>query len=597
MKAAIRLALGLGALAGIFSSVFLSAFVAQGQGNEELTSELSGSLVVSTRREGYGGQLVADCTAQVGHGTELPCRVTVRCTGADSTLVTVVHTNPRFIPGWTQKTIQCGSTYMNYFAFRPAEPGLSVDNLTISSPLGSVGKQLIGNGVLAETPASWDADLGPGVSAERLVCDPQRALIYITDSGNDELIVFDASQQAVVKRISVAMDPVGLAMTPNGEKLYVANSGEHILSVIDLDAQEETDRITIPTLYPDPSEPYQYDYMPYQIAMVSDRLALLGSDPPGLASGGPVYHFDLITEELTPRGLAGRHPVFRTSYDFDAVAILVEPLSSPTKIARYDVARDLYQTATDADILRSIAVNNNGTRVVVTDGGTGFETLTVYDQWLQKQTIIPAIQSLPLAAAINPVSPKYVYVANDMTHNVDESRLDLGLQTRVLKLSLPSGYYHALHALAVSADGMWLYGLLSRVENEPPSRLLAVQVGPTEYSDRVAPISAMEPLAETQTTNWWLLSWSGTDDGSGVDYYDVQYRVGEAGTWQHLLRAAGHGVFFAGATPGNAYYFRMSATDRAGNIEPFPYDYETYTIAGPDSGGLYPTYLPIVGSD
>lgn len=50
------------------------------------------------------------------------------------------------------------------------------------------------------------------------------------------------------------------------------------------------------------------------------------------------------------------------------------------------------------------------------------------------------------------------------------------------------------------------------------------------------------------------------------------------------------------ATPGQDYYFRSRAVDRAGNEEAWPVapDYDTVVTAGADSSGLGRVHLPLV---
>lgn len=68
----------------------------------------------------------------------------------------------------------------------------------------------------------------------------------------------------------------------------------------------------------------------------------------------------------------------------------------------------------------------------------------------------------------------------------------------------------------------------------------------------------------------FVVTWSGSDAGSGIASYDVQVRDGPAGVWTDwLLETAQTQASFEGAD-GHIYYFRCRARDQRGNEEPYP---------------------------
>ena len=137
----------------------------------------------------------------------------------------------------------------------------------------------------------------------------------------------------------------------------------------------------------------------------------------------------------------------------------------------------------------------------------------------------------------------------------------------------------------------------------------------TSYSDAIvldtAPPSSSASSAASTASLSFSVSWSGGDGaGSGVDSYDVQYRVGSGGT--RATRRAGTGesggswvtwlaetaetaAVFGPTSPvtvedEETYYFRVRARDSAGNLEAYPGgdgDSSTYVEQ-------YKVYLPLV---
>jgi subtilisin len=88
--------------------------------------------------------------------------------------------------------------------------------------------------------------------------------------------------------------------------------------------------------------------------------------------------------------------------------------------------------------------------------------------------------------------------------------------------------------------------------------------------DHTAPQSQMTALP-TVSGIPFLLSWSGTDEESGLGSYDVQVREGYEGVWtDFLLNTSQTSVSFTGSH-GQTYLFRVRARDRIGNLEPYGY--------------------------
>ena len=570
------------------------------------------SLTITMMRELYS--MSTDFDAPIG-GTVSHYPFTVICQGVSELTLTITHTNPQFLIEPVQRTLACGNLFWYYAYFTPTTPGLTYDQVTFSTEYITQVHTLIGNGIPV-TPADYYlADLGPGTSADRLVYDAQRDLVYISDRGNDQIIVFDPESQTVVERVDVGPDPVGLAISPDNQSLYVANSGdfpvspvdqslsvanasEFIVSHVDLDTLVEVEQIRVPDLTPWPDDGYHF--APYEITVVSDTLALLGSEPDGYASGMPIYQLDLVTHETTARmdvpfNSLGIRPVFRTSRDFTATGIVVEPGSSPTQLARYDIPTDTFLSIIDG-LERAIAINNNGTRLVTSNNDCNQldPNLAIYDQELTLLQHVQLTGCQSIALVNNPVNPDILYAFDSRVPMLEIANLALERQISIQDYLLPTGYNHNIHAMIISDDGMWLYGLIGQVYNEPPTQLMAIYLGPADYNDSEAPWSDVEPLAQTQEHTWWALNWIGGDALSGIDHYQVQYRIGEEGDWQIYANTSETQVLFKNAIPGEWYYFRVIAFDRAGNIEKYPEQgYDTLTKAGTDPSGLYWVFMPL----
>jgi len=58
--------------------------------------------------------------------------------------------------------------------------------------------------------------------------------VFVVNTPADSVDVIDRKTHEVVRRISVGVDPVGLALRPDGKELWVSNHVSDSVSVIDL---------------------------------------------------------------------------------------------------------------------------------------------------------------------------------------------------------------------------------------------------------------------------------------------------------------------------------------------------------------------------
>ena len=97
--------------------------------------------------------------------------------------------------------------------------------------------------------------------------------------------------------------------------------------------------------------------------------------------------------------------------------------------------------------------------------------------------------------------------------------------------------------------------------------------------DAVAPDVSMNGLPAFTTSLPLVISWGGTDSGSGIASYDVQWRV-QGQAWQWLYENTTLTSFTAhGAQDGVTYEFRARGTDNVGNHQPWTDAQTATTIA------------------
>ena len=81
------------------------------------------------------------------------------------------------------------------------------------------------------------------------------------------------------------------------------------------------------------------------------------------------------------------------------------------------------------------------------------------------------------------------------------------------------------------------------------------------------PTSRVLPLPPAVSNNTFTVSWNGTDEGSGILYYDIDYSTNGTNWKSWLSRTVATSAQFEGRE-GGTYYFRSRAVDNALNKEP-----------------------------
>jgi hypothetical protein len=96
--------------------------------------------------------------------------------------------------------------------------------------------------------------------------------------------------------------------------------------------------------------------------------------------------------------------------------------------------------------------------------------------------------------------------------------------------------------------------------------------------DRTSPVTNLLTLNPYQQSTAIQLQWSGTDNISGIEYYQLQFKI-DSGDWSNYFpspSSAKNSLWYVGQT-GKDYDFRIRGVDIAGNLESFTENPETST--------------------
>jgi len=87
--------------------------------------------------------------------------------------------------------------------------------------------------------------------------------------------------------------------------------------------------------------------------------------------------------------------------------------------------------------------------------------------------------------------------------------------------------------------------------------------------DTLPPSASMNALPSFTFSSNFIVAWSGSDSGSGIAHYDVEYQV-DNGPWQTFVSATtALSGQVTGAAAGSIYGFRVRAVDGVGNVQAF----------------------------
>jgi YVTN family beta-propeller protein len=90
------------------------------------------------------------------------------------------------------------------------------------------------------------ATIDVGLAPFGVAVTPDGSRVYVTNLNNTVSVIATATN-SVVATISVGNGPLGVAFTPDGSKAYVANQFDHTVSVIDTATNAVTATVAVGT--------------------------------------------------------------------------------------------------------------------------------------------------------------------------------------------------------------------------------------------------------------------------------------------------------------------------------------------------------------
>lgn len=132
----------------------------------------------------------------------------------------------------------------------------------------------------------------PRMAIRKQGIEIKNVLLYVTNSQSHCVTVIDRQRDTVVGIIAVGQRPMGIVTSPDGNKVYVANSGSNSISVIDTAAGRVTNTIG------------NFGYSPVELALSEDGRWLYATNP----KSDNVSVIDTGSNTVVRRVSVGRRP-------------------------------------------------------------------------------------------------------------------------------------------------------------------------------------------------------------------------------------------------------------------------------------------------
>ncbi len=227
-----------------------------------------------------------------------------------------------------------------------------------------------------------------GIQSNGVAVTPNGDYVYVTNFQSDSVLVISIARATVTATIRVGSAPSGLSVTPNGDYIYVANQLSNSVSVINTTTNTVT--ATIP----------------------------VGSAPYGLA--------------ITPNGAY----IYIAQYYNNSVSVVSTATNRITAIVK--VESQPYGVAVMPDGNYVYITNKSSDSVSIIDTATNTVTKTIH------------VQSFPYDAAVTP-NGAYVYVTNGNSNSV--SVIDTATNTVTTTIPVGDEPYN----VAITPNGDWAY--------------------------------------------------------------------------------------------------------------------------------------------
>ena len=304
--------------------------------------------------------------------------------------------------------------------------GLDTDGFTVTVSDGQASTPMAVTVPISSTQTQLNQPITVGTTPSGVAASPNSSRVYVANSGNNTVYVINTATNQVISTIGVGSSPQGLAISPDGTKAYVANGGNNTVSVINTATNQVISTIGV------------------------------GSSPQGLA--------------ISPDGTK--------AYVANGGSNTVSVINTATKPGTKPIDPIVVGTSP-----QGVAISRDGTRVYVANSGSG--TVSVINTATNQVISTIGVGSSPSAVAVTPTGDR-VYVANRSSNTVSV----INTATNSVVNTITAGTQPS--SVMVSPDGSLAY-----VANGPDT-MSVIDINPVSANyNKVITTVAIDPNAET----------------------------------------------------------------------------------------------------
>ena len=200
-----------------------------------------------------------------------------------------------------------------------------------------------------------------------VVIDDSCDYVYLTNTSLNRVEVFSLQTLSLQTPIQVGSQPVGIDLTPDGLLMYVANSGGENISVVDVAQRVELRKISVP--------PKQFGSdKPYSIAIANNGRAIFSTTFSGSGFGARMMDLVLATDQVSHRtdfyvsGSTTERTHLSASGDRSVVGIVAGNISSGPVFLYRATANTFTPEKQLSSFISDVSVDMTGSTVLVTPG-------------------------------------------------------------------------------------------------------------------------------------------------------------------------------------------------------------------------------------